>query len=157
MEYSKFELIEGDIRSYHIVRQAVDKTDVILHQAALPSVPRSVNDPITTHEVNATGTLNILDAAKDAIAKGSFSIIESLTEPPEGDMTYDKCREAWPDKVFWANISAESSKKDGEELKNEICSMIERGGKKGFLLEFAEHIPENGDDKVNVILEALGL
>jgi len=98
-----------------------------------------------------------LQAAKNVIAKGSFSIIESLTEPPEGDMTYDKCREAWPDKVFWANISAESSKKDGAELKDEICSMIERGGKKGFLLEFAEHIPENGDEKINVILEALGL
>ena len=63
---SDIELLEGDIRSYHIVRQAVSGIEIILHQAALPSVPRSINDPITTNEVNVMGTLNILDAAKDA-------------------------------------------------------------------------------------------
>ena len=60
------ELIEGDIRSYHIVKQAVKDIEVIFHEAALPSVPRSINDPITSNEVNVGGTLNILDAAKDA-------------------------------------------------------------------------------------------
>ncbi len=63
---SSIELIEGDIRSYHIVRDAVEGIDVILHQAALPSVPRSIKDPITSNDVNINGTLNILDAAKDA-------------------------------------------------------------------------------------------
>ena len=43
------EVVEGDIRSYHIVREAVDSVDYILHQAALPSVPRSVKDPITSN------------------------------------------------------------------------------------------------------------
>lgn len=66
---SDIEFFEGDIRSYHIVRRAVEEIEVILHQAALPSVPRSINDPITTNEVNATGTLNILDAAKDTGVK----------------------------------------------------------------------------------------
>ncbi|HPG38204.1 MAG TPA: SDR family oxidoreductase [bacterium] len=65
----KIELIEGDIRSYHIVREAVQGVDFILHQAALPSVPRSIKDPITTNEVNVTGVLHILDAAKDAKVK----------------------------------------------------------------------------------------
>lgn len=60
------EVIEGDIRSYHIVREAVDGCDIVLHQAALPSVPRSVKDPITSNEVNVVGTLNVLDAARDA-------------------------------------------------------------------------------------------
>lgn len=60
------ELIEGDIRSYHIVKDAVKSVDVILHQAALPSVPRSINDPITSNDVNVTGTLNILEAARKA-------------------------------------------------------------------------------------------
>jgi UDP-glucose 4-epimerase len=60
------ELIEGDIRSYHIVKDAVQGIDVILHQAALPSVPRSINDPITSNDVNVTGTLNILEAARKA-------------------------------------------------------------------------------------------
>jgi len=65
----KIELVEGDIRSYHIVRQAVEGIDFILHQAALPSVPRSIKDPITTNEVNVVGTLHILDAAKEACVK----------------------------------------------------------------------------------------
>lgn len=60
------EVVEGDIRSYHIVREAVDDCDVVLHQAALPSVPRSVKDPITSNEVNVVGTLNVLNAARDA-------------------------------------------------------------------------------------------
>lgn len=59
-------VIEGDIRSYHIVRQAMDGVSVVFHQGALPSVPRSISDPITTNEVNVQGTLNILHAALDA-------------------------------------------------------------------------------------------
>ena len=59
------ELIEGDIRSLSTVYRAVDEVDFIIHQAALPSVPRSIADPITTNEVNITGTLNVLIAARD--------------------------------------------------------------------------------------------
>jgi UDP-glucose 4-epimerase len=62
----RIEIVEGDVRSFHIVRDAVDGIDYVLHQAALPSVPRSIKDPITTDEVNVTGTLNILQAARDA-------------------------------------------------------------------------------------------
>jgi len=60
-----FKLYEGDLRSFHIVRNAVKGVDYILHQGALPSVPRSINDPITTNDVNILGTLNILEAAKE--------------------------------------------------------------------------------------------
>ena len=56
-------LFEGDIRSHNIVQEAVNGMDVILHQAALPSVPRSIKDPITTNDVNINGTLNLLEAA----------------------------------------------------------------------------------------------
>jgi len=59
------EMIEGDLRSFHIVRQAVKGVDYVLHQGALPSVPRSINDPITSNDVNILGTLNILEAAKE--------------------------------------------------------------------------------------------
>lgn len=62
---SEFQLIEGDLRSFHIVRAAVKGVDFILHQGALPSVPRSINDPITSNDVNILGTLNILEAAKE--------------------------------------------------------------------------------------------
>lgn len=62
----QIEVIEGDIRSYHIVQEAVEDVDYVLHQAALPSVPRSVRDPITSNEVNIQGTLNVLQAARKA-------------------------------------------------------------------------------------------
>ncbi len=73
------EFFEGDIRSYHIVHRAVDGVDYILHQAALPSVPRSISDPITTNEVNINGTLHILTLAleqgvKRVVAASSSSI-----------------------------------------------------------------------------------
>jgi len=61
----KIELMEGDLRSQHQVREAVRGVDYISHQGALPSVPRSVQDPITSDQVNVGGTLNILDAAKE--------------------------------------------------------------------------------------------
>jgi UDP-N-acetylglucosamine 4-epimerase len=63
--HSKFEFIEGDIRNYAICLGAVEGIDIISHQAALGSVPRSVQDPVTTHEVNATGTLNIFNAVRE--------------------------------------------------------------------------------------------
>ena len=65
----RIEVIEGDIRSYHVVREAVTGVDYALHQSALPSVPRSVRDPITTNEVNVVGTLNVLHAAREAGVK----------------------------------------------------------------------------------------
>jgi nucleoside-diphosphate-sugar epimerase len=65
----KLKLIEGDQRSFHVVRAAVKGVDYILHQGALPSVPRSINDPITSNDVNILGTLNILEAAKEFSVK----------------------------------------------------------------------------------------
>jgi UDP-N-acetylglucosamine 4-epimerase len=62
---SRFEFIEGDIRNYAVCLGASEGMDIISHQAALGSVPRSVADPLTTHEVNATGTLNIFNAARE--------------------------------------------------------------------------------------------
>jgi len=81
--FEKLETIEGDVRSYHIVREAVAGVDFILHQAALPSVPRSVKDPITTNEVNVVGTLNILNAAKESKVK---RIIYASSSSVYGDL-----------------------------------------------------------------------
>ena len=58
--------IEGDIRDLDTCRRAVEGADHVLHQAALPSVPRSVEDPLLTNAINITGTLNLLLAARDA-------------------------------------------------------------------------------------------
>jgi UDP-glucose 4-epimerase len=65
----KVELIRGDIRDAALVKQATNGADVVFHEAALGSVPRSVADPLTTHDVNITGTLNVLLAARDAGVK----------------------------------------------------------------------------------------
>ena len=59
------ELVEGDLRSYERVHAAMGGVELVFHQGALPSVPRSVQDPLTTNEVNVGGTLNVLLAARD--------------------------------------------------------------------------------------------
>lgn len=64
-----FRLIEGDIRDLDICRKAVEGVGYILHEAALGSVPRSVKDPITSNEVNVSGFINMLIAARDAEVK----------------------------------------------------------------------------------------
>ncbi|MFB0533860.1 MAG: SDR family oxidoreductase [Anaerolineae bacterium] len=63
------ELIEGDLRYLDTVRQAVEGVDYILHQGALPSVPKSIDNPLDTDESNVRGTLNLLVAARDAGVK----------------------------------------------------------------------------------------
>jgi UDP-N-acetylglucosamine 4-epimerase len=60
-----FQLIEGDIRNAMTCNEAVNGVDYVLHQAALGSVPRSLNDPITSNDVNVSGFLNMLVAARD--------------------------------------------------------------------------------------------
>ncbi len=84
----RIELVEGDLRSYHQVREAVGGVDVVLHQAALPSVPRSVRDPITSDDVNVHGTLTLLHAARDAGVKrltyaSSSSVYGNTPELPK--------------------------------------------------------------------------
>lgn len=65
----RFELIEGDIRNPAICEQACEGMDIVLHQAALGSVPRSIKDPITTNEVNISGFVNMLTAAREQKVK----------------------------------------------------------------------------------------
>jgi UDP-glucose 4-epimerase len=60
------DLVEGDLRSYERVAAAVDGVEVVFHQGALPSVPRSIQDPLTSAAVSVEGTLNVLLAARDA-------------------------------------------------------------------------------------------
>ena len=62
----RVDLIEGDLRRLADVEKAMDGVEVVLHQGALGSVPRSIADPVTSHEANATGTLHVLQAARTA-------------------------------------------------------------------------------------------
>ena len=74
-----FTLIEGDIRDLKTCKKACKYQDYVLHEAALGSVPRSINDPITSNEVNVNGFLNILISAKDAGVKRLIYAASSST------------------------------------------------------------------------------
>ncbi len=87
-----FKLMEGDIRSAETCRAAVQGVDFVLHEAALGSVPRSIEDPVTTNEVNVSGFLNMLVAARDAgvrrfvYAASSSTYGDSTTLPKEEEV-----------------------------------------------------------------------
>jgi nucleoside-diphosphate-sugar epimerase len=86
------EFIEGDLADLEVARRAVDGCEFVLHQAAIPSVPRSVKDPITSNRANIDATLNLLVAARDAGVKrvvfaGSSSAYgDTPTLPKREDM-----------------------------------------------------------------------
>lgn len=82
------ELIETDIRALPGLERAFKGTDYVLHQAALPSVPRSIADPVTTNEVNVAGSLNVLVAARNAgvrrvVVASSSSVYGNTVELPK--------------------------------------------------------------------------
>ena len=79
IDHTNFNLLEGDIRDFDECKKAMLGVDYVLHQAALGSVPRSINDPITTNDVNVTGFLNILTAARDAKVKRFIYAASSST------------------------------------------------------------------------------
>jgi nucleoside-diphosphate-sugar epimerase len=85
---SDIDLVEGDIQSYERVSNAVRECEIVIHEAALPSVPRSVQDPLTSNATNVTGTLNVLLASRDAgikrvIYASSSSIYGASPELPK--------------------------------------------------------------------------
>lgn len=86
------ELLEGDLADADVARRAVADSDYVIHLAAIPSVPRSVKDPVRTHRANVDGTLNVLLAARDAGVKrlvfaGSSSVYgDAAVLPKREDM-----------------------------------------------------------------------
>jgi nucleoside-diphosphate-sugar epimerase len=89
------EVVEGDLADLAVARAAADGADYVLHQAAIPSVPRSVKDPISSNRANIDGTLNVLVAARDAgvkrvvFAGSSSEYGDTPTLPKREDMTPD--------------------------------------------------------------------
>jgi len=79
-----FTLIEGDIRNYSTCELAIKNCDIVLHLAALGSVPRSINDPITTNDININGFLNMLTATKNA---GIKRFVFAASSSTYGDST----------------------------------------------------------------------
>jgi len=81
------EFVQGDIRDSDCLRQVFDGSEVVFHQAALTSVPASVDDPFSTHQVNITGTLNVLSIAEKfsvhrVVLASSSAVYGSSTELP---------------------------------------------------------------------------
>ncbi|WP_136805333.1 NAD-dependent epimerase/dehydratase family protein [Desulfosediminicola flagellatus] len=85
-QWKQFAFINGDIRNIDTCRQACQDVDYVLHQAALGSVPRSIEDPITTNENNISGFLNMLVAAKDAEVKRFVYAASSSTYGDHPDL-----------------------------------------------------------------------
>ena len=91
----QIEFVKGDVRDISVVREAVEGMDYVIHQAGVSSVDLSLDDPVATNEINVTGTLNVLTAAKDARAKrfvfaSSASVYgNSRNLPRREDMTVD--------------------------------------------------------------------
>jgi UDP-glucose 4-epimerase len=111
----RLEVLEGDLRSYHTVNEVVQGIDFILHQGALPSVPRSVRDPLSSNETNVVGTLNLLHAAQKAGVKrlvyaSSSSVygsnpglpkVESMAVMPRSPYAISKLAAEQYCSVFW--------------------------------------------------------
>ncbi len=112
---SDIELIDGDIRDFWTVLRAVSGIDFVLHQAALPSVPRSVANPLTSNAVNIDGTLNVLEASKNAgvtkfVLASSSSVYgenvelpkrETMTPSPLSPYAVTKLTNEYYCKVYW--------------------------------------------------------
>ena len=84
--FPAFEMVEGDIRDLNTCNNAVKGVEYVLHQAALGSVPRSINDPIRTNEVNVTGFLNVLVAARASSVKRMIYAASSSTYGDNPDL-----------------------------------------------------------------------
>jgi nucleoside-diphosphate-sugar epimerase len=91
--YPSFEIIEGDIRDLTFCQQTIKGIEFVFHQAALPSVQRSVEDPLPSNSVNVGGTLNVLLAARDA---GVKRLIYTSSSSVYGDTPTLPKREAMP-------------------------------------------------------------
>ncbi|TNE75358.1 MAG: SDR family oxidoreductase [Bacteroidetes bacterium] len=84
LDHPSFEFLEGDIRDLDTCKRAVSGADIVLHQAALGSVPRSIHDPLTTNSVNIDGFLNMLIAARD---EGIKRFVYAASSSTYGDST----------------------------------------------------------------------
>src|SRR5215203_7530493 len=79
-----FEFIEGDLNDDEALRKAVEGVEIVFHQAALPSVPRSVENPLETHQACVNGTFNLLIKSKDA---GVRRVIYAASSSAYGDQS----------------------------------------------------------------------
>jgi hypothetical protein len=102
--------------------------------------------------VHYDGALGVI---ADQIARAPFHMVESLTEAPEGDLNYDECRAAWPEKVLWANLNVDCYFRTPDALRAAVIAKRTRAGKRGFAFEISEDLPSNWQESVPIVLETL--
>jgi hypothetical protein len=94
---------------------------------------------------------------RELIAKSPMDLIESLTEPNEGDLTLAEARAAWPDKLFWCNIRVGDYELPPEKLRAKVLELVAQGsvGGRRLAFEVSEQYPANWRESMPVVLEAL--
>jgi nucleoside-diphosphate-sugar epimerase len=97
---SDIEFLEGDICDRNLVNKAVEGMDYVFHQAALPSVPRSIEDPYTTNKVNVEGTLNLLLASRDLGVKRFIYASSSSVYGNTGDLPKSEDMPVFPQSPY---------------------------------------------------------
>lgn len=97
------------------------------------------------------------ECCRELIARAPMDLIESLTEPPEGDQTPTALRKSWPDKLFWSNIRVSDYKLPPEQFRRKIRELVQAYAPDGKRLAFevSEHRPENWRESMPVVLETL--
>jgi hypothetical protein len=102
--------------------------------------------------VHYDGALKVI---ADQIAGAPCHIVESLTEPPEGDMTYDHCRSLWPEKAFWVNLNIGLYDLPPEALRQAVLDKQRRAGRRALAFEISEDLPGNWLATIPIVLDAL--
>lgn len=102
--------------------------------------------------VHYDGALRVI---ADLIAQAPFHMVESLTEPPEGDMLYDECRVRWPDKAFWGNLNVDHYYGPEAVLRQAVADKRTRAGKRAFAFEISEDLPANWETTIPIVLDTL--
>ena len=91
----------------------------------------------------------------DHVANAPFHMIDSLSEPPEGDQMYDICRAAWPEKVLLGNLNIGLYAEPEEAFRQAIIDKRNRAGKKAFAFEISEDLPSNWEERIPVVLQTV--
>jgi hypothetical protein len=96
-------------------------------------------------------------SCRELIASSPMDIIESLTEPPEGDMSLGFCRQSWPDKLFWCNINVSAYDLPRQKLKERVLRLVEEGAdhRRKLAFEVSEQLPVNWRESMPMVLETL--
>ncbi len=97
------------------------------------------------------------EKCKSLIAQAPIDLIESLTPPPEGDLTLKDARRAWPDKLFWSNINVDLYQLPPHKLRDVVLKRVADAAPDGKKLAFevSEHLPKNWSKSMPIVLDAL--